>query len=170
MALQQSKLAEMFQGPPVATEQAAIDFMAAKFTEFFSGSEVATAGVEDDSLDTSEAAFRAAMVGASVIGQGAQKIQDAITAFWTTAMLAAPTIWLPTPLITPASGIIPSTLGTIASLIVPVGANNVATSASTAAASAALAAAIMPTQVGVVGATVTLAPPPPGGTPLTPVL
>ncbi len=168
MALSQSKLEAVFLGSNAATESEALDFMAVQFTAFFADATVATAPAVLAALSTPEAQFRAALVGMSSLGQGAARLQAAISAFWVSAMTLAPTIWPTTvPIIVPASGIIPPSLGTISAALSSVFASNLASNASQAVASAALGAALMPTQL---GATVTLAPPPPGGTPLIPVL
>ena len=167
MALTQSKLEAMFAGPPIATEAGAIDFMAQSFLDFFLDATVAGSPAVLAALAPADAAFRLAAVGLSVANQGAARMQAAMTAFWTAALLAAPTVWITVPPIVPASGLLPPGLAGMAGSLGPVFANNVATKADLPTASAALGAAIFAAQS---GATVTLAPPPPGGTPLVPVL
>ena len=167
MALSQAKLEAMFAGPPVATEAAAIDFMAQQFVAFFLDATVVAVPALPAPLAGPEAQLRAGLVGMSVAGQAAVRMQAGITAFWTAAMLVAPTIWVTVPVILPASGVIPPGLGGLAASLSGVFASNTASKADLATASSALGAAIYAAQL---GATVTLSPPPPGGTPLVPVL
>ena len=167
MALAQSKLELMFAGPPVATEAEAIDYMATSFMTFFLDSTVIAAAAVEAQLATADTNFRAALVGMSATGAGAAKITAAITAFWTAAMLSAPTVWITVPVILAGTGIIPPALAGMTALLVGVFATNVSGKKSKEDAAAALGSAIMSAMS---GATVTLSPPPPGGTPLTPVL
>ena len=163
----QSKLAAIFQGPPTALESEAIDNLANGFTAFFLDATVAAVPALSGPLAGPEAQFRAAAVGLSAPGQSAARVQAAISAYWAAAMLAAPTIWVTVPVILPGSGLVPPGLGGIAAALSSVFATNVASGADLATASANAAAALMPTQA---GATVTLSPPPPGGTPAVPVV
>lgn len=168
MALQQSKLEALFAGPPVPTEPEAIDFMAGAFTDFFSDATVVGAPAVLATLvapSGPEDQMRAALVGISAPNAGAAKLQAGMTAYWTAAMLVAPTVW-PTaaPPIVPGSGIVPPGLGTLGASLAPVFAQNIATSADSATASAALGAAII---AAMSGATVLLSP---GTNPPVPVL
>ena len=167
MALSQAKLAPIFAGVE-STEAGAIDVMALAFVDFFSDATVAGAPALVSALSgpgSPAALMRAALAGLSQPGAGAAKLQAGITAFWTQAMLVAPTIW-PTaaPPIVPASGIIPTGLGAITGSLVPVFGVNTATKADRATAGAALALALFPHRL---GATVLLAP---GTNPPVPVL
>ena len=167
MALSQAKLELVFQGPPTVVESEVIDVLASRFLDFFLDSTVSGAAAVPGPLAPAEAAFRAAAVGLSVAGQSASKVQAAISAFWTAALAAAPTVWVTIPVILPASGTPPPTLGGVTAALTSVFATNLSSEADLATASANAAAAVMPTQL---GATVTLSPPPIGGTPLVPVL
>jgi len=167
VAFSQTKLAAMFTGPPTAIESEVIDFMAIKWLDFFSDSTVAGSGAIPSALSGADAAFRSSAVGLSVSGQGAQKMQDAMSAFWAAAMASAPSVWITVPTIVPGTGIVPPGLSGMVSSLSPVFASNTSGSVDTAAAAANLASAIIAAQS---GATVTLGPPPPGGTPLVPVL
>jgi len=167
MALSSSKLGDLFTGQ-FATESEAITYMVDSFVSFFSDATVAGAPAAPAALvgpGSPAALMEAALAGLSQPGAGAGKLQAGFTAFWTQAMLVAPTIW-PTaaPPIVPASGIIPAGLGSISGSLAPAFASNTATKADTATAKAALAAALLPTQL---GATVLLSP---GTNPPVPVL
>ena len=167
MALSQAKLALVFQGPPVATEPEVIDVLASRFLDFFLDSTVAGSPALSGPLAPAELAFRAAAVGLSQPGQSASRVQAAISAFWTAALAVAPTVWVTIPPILPGSALPPPGLGGVSAALSSVFAVNLASNADLATASANAAAAVMPTQL---GATVTLSPPPPGGTPGVPVL
>ena len=167
MALSQSKLAAMFNSPPVATEAEAIEALASGFTDFFADSAVSGSPAVLASLAGAEASFRAAAVGLSSSGQSASRIQAAISAFWATAMASAPTIWVTVPVILPGTGVVPAGLTGIAAALSASFAANMAANSDASTAADAIAAAIFPFQI---GATVTLSPPPVGGTPLVPVL
>ena len=167
MALSQAKLELVFQGAPAITEQDAIDILADRFLDFFLDSTVTGASAVQGALAAAETAFRAAAIGLSQAGQSAAKVQSAISAFWTAALASAPTVWVTIPLIVPGSGTPPPTIGGISAALTSVFASNQSANANLATASAAAATAIMPTQL---GATVTLSPPPPGGTPGVPIL
>lgn len=167
MTLMPAKLGAVFAGPPVPTEAEAIDYMAGAFTDFFSDAVVAGIAALPAPLAPAELAFRAAAVGLSQPGLGAAKIQAAITAYWTAAMLAAPAVWITVPPIVPASGLLPPGLGGIAAAMASVFPVNNVKGITLSQASTNLGAAVLPTQS---GATVTLGPPPPSGTPGIPVL
>lgn len=167
MALTKSILEDMFLGPSVLTEAEAIDYMAEKFLAFFLDSTVSGSAAAPAALVAADIAFRAALVGMSEGGLGAVRLQSAILAFWASALVSAPTVWVTVPVIVPASGIPPVGLSGIAVALSGVFASNISSNASQSAAASALADAIFPSQQ---GGTVTLSPPPPGGTPLTPIL
>lgn len=167
MALSQAKLELVFQGPPTVIESEVIDILAARFLDFFLDSTVAGSPALPAPLAAAELAFRAAAVGLSQTGQSASRVQAAISAFWTAALAVAPTVWITIPPIVPGSATPPPGLGGVSAALSSVFAVNLASDADLPTASANAAAAVMPTQL---GATVTLAPPPPGGTPLVPVL
>lgn len=167
MALSQAKLELVFQGPPVITEPEVIDVLAARFLDFFLDSTVAGSPALPAPLAAAELAFRAAAVGLSQPGQSASRVQAAISAFWTSALAVAPTVWVTIPPILPGSALPPPTLGGVSAALSASFATNQASNADLATASATAAAAVMPTQL---GGTVTLSPPPGGGTPGIPIL
>lgn len=166
MALVQATLASGLQAmTPTDTESVAIDAFADAFESYFAGASVL--GIPAGSLAAPKAAMKAAMVGLSAPNGAAAAIAAGVLAFWTTLAPLATTIWAGTigPIIPPA--VPPPGLGGIAAAVQAVFTANRAGGASLAAAAASVAAALHPTQL---GATVNLGPPPPGGTPLVPIL
>jgi len=74
------------------SETDAIDAWTAAWSGYFSDAETNGIPVSPAALPTAEAAMKTGLAGMSVSGQGAQKIQDGITAWWN-VIVAAPAVF-----------------------------------------------------------------------------
>lgn len=167
MVMDVNLLTDMFAGPPTDDEPTVIDYMAIKWRAFFGTTSVLGSTAVDGVLGGADTAFRSALVGVSASGAGAQKMQDAMSAFWSAAIAIAPTVWITVPLIAGGSGVLPGGLGGMAASLQPVFDSNTASALSLSASAAALGPSILGAQS---GGTVNLVPPPPGGTLFVPIL
>lgn len=168
MPLIQSTLASGLEAmTPTDSEAIAIQRFADAFASYFAGASVLGIPTIPGTLDASKAAMIAAMTGLSSSSAGAGAIASGITAFWTTLLPLATSVWAGTvgPIVPPA--IPPPGLGGIAAALQAAFDANTAAGATLAASAAVVAAAIHTTQL---GGMVNLGPPPPGGVPNVPIL
>ena len=181
-------LAEVFKLEPTLVEIEAATTMTEAFAIFVAGGSILPAveyeepvgdeepEVQDPppeetsgntaSMGLAKIAMIGALLGMSTPGQGAQKIQDGITAFWTALIPFATATWPTVPPILPAMLTIPPRLGEIAALLQAQAAKNIEAKLEKDEAALAIAKALLPTQL---NATVVLSLPPPSGTPGVPI-
>ncbi len=165
MPLVQATLAdELLALEPVGDEPGAIDNLASAWENYFADASVLGIPTTVGSLAAATTAMKGALVGLSVAGAGAAKLQAGIVAFWGVVAVSAATIWLTVP--PPLSATPPPGLAGIAAALTPVFASNAAGSLSLADSANAVAAVLHPLQLGGIA----LIPPPPAGPGPQPIL
>ncbi len=165
MPLVQATLAsELLALEPVGDEAGAIDNLAGAWENYFAGASVLGIPTTGGALAGATTAMKGALVGMSVAGAGAAKLQAGIVAFWAVVAVSAATIWATVP--PPLSATPPPGLGGIAAALTPVFVSNAAGSLSLADSANAVAAVLHPLQLGGIA----LLPIPPAGPGPQPIL
>ena len=122
MALSKSTIEDGLNGMTLyIVESDAAEALASVYDSYFLEAMANGVPVTVHSTDGAKAAFKAALVGMSGTGQGAAKLASAVSAYWSTIVLAATSVFVGCTVISP-----PPTLGLVSAALTLIFAQNIA--------------------------------------------